>query len=133
MRMFYGFLFFIVYVIATTLIFGHVSPSVIFFGLPCPGCGLTRAGLLFLVGDFVGSFNMHPLLIPIVLFLLVALYVNFFRRDKISMLTTPAIILTVCTLGLYIYRMVVWFPNQEPMMVNYNSILHNIIYLIRES
>ena len=32
---------------------------------PCPGCGLTRATLLFLHGDVRASLAMHPLALPV--------------------------------------------------------------------
>jgi uncharacterized protein DUF2752 len=31
------------------------------FGLPCPGCGLTRAASALLRGDFAGAIRLHPL------------------------------------------------------------------------
>jgi len=34
------------------------------FGLPCPGCGLTRASLLLLHGDLGGALSLHPLVVP---------------------------------------------------------------------
>lgn len=30
-------------------------------GVPCPGCGLTRAALALAVGDLAGAVEMHPL------------------------------------------------------------------------
>jgi len=36
------------------------------FGIPCPGCGLTRAVILCLHGDWATSLHAHPLA-PIVL------------------------------------------------------------------
>jgi len=36
-------------------------------GLPCPGCGMTRAVALCLRGDLVGATFYHPLAIPLVL------------------------------------------------------------------
>tara|TARA_R110002126_G_scaffold74398_8_gene185577 strand:+ start:6336 stop:6614 length:279 start_codon:yes stop_codon:yes gene_type:complete len=40
------------------------------FGIECLGCGFQRSLLLFLKGDFKGSFYMFPALIPSLLFLL---------------------------------------------------------------
>ena len=41
------------------------------FGIPCPGCGMTRAVFCALRGDFSGAFSYHPLwiLLPVFGFL----------------------------------------------------------------
>jgi len=38
-----------------------VCPSATLLGIPCPGCGLTRATLAALRGDFAGALHFHPL------------------------------------------------------------------------
>lgn len=38
-----------------------VCPSRALLGLPCPGCGMTRATLALFRGDVAGSFALHPL------------------------------------------------------------------------
>ncbi|MCI9403471.1 MAG: DUF2752 domain-containing protein [Oscillospiraceae bacterium] len=49
------------------------------FGFTCPGCGLTRAWLLFLSGDWQGAFHQH------FLFLLAPVFILLYtRRDTIS-------------------------------------------------
>lgn len=36
------------------------------FHRPCPGCGMTRAALLLLHGDWRASLHMHPLTVPLI-------------------------------------------------------------------
>ena len=44
---------------------GHGScPMAEMFGVPCPGCGMTRAILLLERGDVSASLHMHPLALP---------------------------------------------------------------------
>jgi len=38
-----------------------LCPMASTFGLPCPGCGLTRATLALLHGDVPGALRLHPL------------------------------------------------------------------------
>ena len=43
---------------------GYRCPVATLTHHPCPGCGMTRAMLLFFAGDFRASFAMHPLALP---------------------------------------------------------------------
>ena len=38
-----------------------MCPTALFFGIPCPGCGLTRATLALLRGDVGAALHFHPL------------------------------------------------------------------------
>ena len=38
-----------------------ICPTRIFLGIPCPGCGLTRATEAMVMGDFGTMLRMHPL------------------------------------------------------------------------
>jgi hypothetical protein len=38
-----------------------VCPTALFFGIPCPGCGLTRATLALFRGDIRQALALHPL------------------------------------------------------------------------
>jgi hypothetical protein len=40
-----------------------VCPLAGVFGIPCPGCGLTRATLAFVRGDLRQAFTFHPLVL----------------------------------------------------------------------
>lgn len=50
----------VLYLLLTQWIFHASCPSVILFGLPCPACGLTRAGLLTLTGHFIQAAGCNP-------------------------------------------------------------------------
>lgn len=49
-----------------------VCPSATFLGVPCPGCGLTRATLTAFDGRLMDAFQLHPLF-----FFVTPLYVGF--------------------------------------------------------
>lgn len=40
-------------------------PFALLFGLPCPGCGLTRAALVLLHGDLERAISQHPLVLVV--------------------------------------------------------------------
>src|SRR5690606_14827389 len=40
-----------------------VCPSAGWLGVPCPGCGLTRASLLLVSGDVAAALRLHPLVL----------------------------------------------------------------------
>ena len=50
----------ILYLFICSVIFGTVCPMVILTGFPCPGCGLTRAVVSILCGDFAAGFKYNP-------------------------------------------------------------------------
>lgn len=46
---------------AAVLIDMPMCPTAAIFGIPCPGCGLTRATLALFHGDLGGALRYHPL------------------------------------------------------------------------
>ena len=97
-------------------------------GLPCPGCGLTRALLLFLHGDLAGAWGMHPLFWlapPVLLFIL-----YFSIRDPARLSGRRATLIWILTAGLfilvYLIRMVLIFPDAEPLTWNDQAFLPRI-------
>jgi uncharacterized protein DUF2752 len=62
------------------------------FHRPCPGCGLTRAAVAMLRGDFGRAFALHPLslaLVPLIAWMIAAHVMRYLRtgtpwkRDRI--------------------------------------------------
>lgn len=78
--------------LALYLFTGTNCPIKALLGVPCPGCGMTRAVLALLRLDFAGAASMHPLvfLLPAVLLLLL-----FWKRGRRGVLIVSAALLLV--------------------------------------
>ncbi len=82
---------------------------------PCPGCGLTRAGLALAVGDLDAALHYHPLVIPVVpviAFLMLQGSYNYVRHGRwrtfaflqARWVTVSAIVLSVAMTAIWIAR-----------------------------
>lgn len=111
-----------------------VSPGCILreiTGLPCPGCGMTRALLLLLHGDLMGAWQMHPLFwVPPLLFS-VALVLTIFAPNKLAKWIRPCgFAIVTLFIVVYLVRMFLFFPNQEPLTYLEESIFGRIGWII---
>lgn len=94
-------------------------------GIPCPGCGMTRAFTSLLSGHYRESFAMNPLW-PLVLAVVgLMLYIKLAGKTlgfKQWLLTKKGTQVLICLVFLiilvYIIRMILLFPHTEPMTLN---------------
>ena len=101
----------------------------ILFGIPCPGCGSTRAAVALIQGRFAEAFTYHPL-IPLSLVILpYAVFRNVInRRWKIPAAEKYAVILIVAVyITTYVIRMILFFPHTQPMVSLEGAIWPRII------
>jgi len=99
-------------------------------GLPCPGCGLTRAYLSLFRGNFTKAFEYHPLfLLPLVV--LIILIYNKCRVNRFFIDEKVAIYFLIAILTVYILRMIFLFPKYKPMDINYDGIIPRLLKLAR--
>jgi hypothetical protein len=87
-------------------------------GLPCPGCGLSRSGLALLSGDIKASLYYHSLLVPIVIFILLAIF-GYIKKIK-------TIYLWLMVLVVFLYygiRMWLLFPHRPPLDYEENNLI----------
>ena len=92
--------------------------------IPCPGCGMTRAWLSLLRGDFAGAFRAHPLFWTLPFLVLLFLFAGRMSKKAVLIL---AVLAGVLFGGVYIARMVLYFPHQEPMTINHAAPLIRIL------
>jgi hypothetical protein len=91
-------------------------------GIPCPGCGMTRAHLAALQLDFKTAFFYHPLwFLPVPLIGLQILFPEgIFERKSWNQCLIGFLIVVV--LGTYIIRMLLFFPDTPPMEYTNQSV-----------
>ena len=103
-----------------------ICPSATLLGIPCPGCGLTRATLAALAGDFAQAFALHPLV-----FVLTPVYIGFIafvttgyvwgtkstRASRINgkVATLLFALVFVAMIGLWALRFLGWFGGPVPL------------------
>lgn len=100
------------------------------FGIPCPGCGMTRAFISLFKGNIKQAFYFHPLFIVPIIIGVVILFKNygiFKRAYKSKGFWIFILILLVSVWGI---RMVLMFPYEAPMDFNKNAIMVRIIAFI---
>lgn len=118
----------ILYYAAARVFLHGLCPVVYFTGIPCPGCGLTRAVLFFLTGQFARSLSINP---AGILWIALAGYFAFNRyilgRQNRRMATALVAVVACITIIVYLYRMALCFPGTPPVSYTGNNVLSKLI------
>ena len=105
----------IAYCFLMNLLIGQVCPMVFLTGFPCPGCGLTRAGIALLSLDFKEAFQLNCMIFPIAAFLLYFCICRYILQCKCRGCYVCIVLIIILLLVLYGYRMLTMFPDEFPM------------------
>ena len=127
-----GLIGFLLYYIIVQKIFRASCPMVIVSGLPCPGCGMTRAIRFLVTGQWERSFRMNPTAILWLLFLLWFIWCRYIKGTEVKGWKPIIVILCILLLVVYVYRMATIFPNRAPMTYRRNNILSSIVPFYNE-
>ena len=104
------------------------------FGIPCPGCGSSRAVAEICRGNIKQALRFHPLVFLSLAVLFVFGFSIFGKSDKSKSPKKIADLALLCCavlyIGVYIVRMVMFFPTTEPMTYLHASILGRLIGFI---
>ena len=85
----------------------YVCPLNYILGIPCPMCGMTRAFLSVISGDFAGAFYYHPLWIIIIIgVIFIVLYELRIIRIPKTLFNIICIILGILLILCYIIRFI---------------------------
>lgn len=98
-------------------------------GIPCPGCGMTRAYLALLDGDLKSAFFWHPLWWLVVVYPMVHFGFIYFKKEKWTKFQLPLLVF-ILLISVYIWRMLLHFPNNPPMDYNHHSLIKQLIDFI---
>ncbi|NLZ81326.1 MAG: DUF2752 domain-containing protein [Clostridiales bacterium] len=119
-----------IFVMIIDYFFDTVCYTEILFGIPCPFSGITRATKLMLTGNFIESFQMHSLLILVIIGVVLYILLKSKSLKYRNVMVFYGIISLIIFIVFYIYRMKVYYPNVEPMIYKEDNILSWIINII---
>ena len=104
-------------------------PFRFFFGVPCPGCGMTRAFLSLIKLDFSSAFNYHPLIfiMPLIaLYLIIRHFKGAFLGKKTEKLLAALVI--AAFVAVYLIRLL---GGSNVVHTDFqSSVLHKILSYI---
>ncbi|MBE6589035.1 MAG: DUF2752 domain-containing protein [Ruminococcaceae bacterium] len=83
-------------------IFEIGCPSKFLFGVPCPGCGGTRAIVSLLRLDIKEYFHYHPLALPLGIAIWLMLHARLFKQRKIA--TGISFAILIANLAFFVWR-----------------------------
>jgi hypothetical protein len=106
---------------------GAFCPMVRIFGLPCPGCGITRALLYVLKGQFEEAFYINPCVYLWILFLLYIIVVRYLLGKPLKHGMAFAVIILGIMLIRYCHGMYLYYPDRPPFAYTGGNKMEDII------
>lgn len=111
------------YALLVELLFGAFCPLVIFCGIPCPGCGVSRAALCLLTGRWRQAWQFNPMIFPIALAAAYFLGNRYLLNRKARGMKAILIALVASLVIVYGVRMYLYFPDRPPYVYRADNLL----------
>ena len=122
----------ILYTIITNLIFHAFCPLIIFCGIPCPGCGVSRATAYFLMGRWQQAWMMNPMIFPIAITAVYFGWNRYLIGRKAAGIKVIIIVLVVLLVVVYGVRMYLYYPNRIPYVYTEDNMLERMLSFYRQ-
>lgn len=115
-----------IYVFICYILKIRVCPINYITGFPCPACGITRSLFMIIKGYFFESLKFHPFSFIILIYAFYFLIGRYFINVKSKILENVFIFIGILMIFFYIFRMIHYYPSEEPIAYNYNSLFYYI-------
>jgi len=93
------------------------------FGIPCPFCGITRAGWKLLCLDFSGAWAFQPMLFPVLLSAALLLAARSINSRLFPAAVTVAVVCFCACVVYYGWKMATVFPATPPYTYDEHNLL----------
>lgn len=113
-------------------VFDAFCLSVIVTGFPCPGCGMTRAVLYLLRGQFSRSWALNPAAVFWVIWAICFAFERYIRGRRSKMLVWALYGIGLFMVASYLVRMRMYFPDRPPYVYTRNNLLSKLIPFYEE-
>ena len=120
----------ILYTFFVNLVFHEFCPMIIFCGLPCAGCGVTRAAVYLVTGRWRQAWQMNPVIFPIALTAVYFAGNRYLLGRKVKGIKGLLALIMVLLVVIYLLRMYLYFPNREPYVYTPDNLLSQFINCI---
>ncbi len=121
---------FLVYYLITKFLFGQICPFRILFGIPCPGCGMTRSLFLLLQGRFLDALAMQPMVLAFLVLAAAFVVTRYVLEYDVKCLNNALLAALIFCILLYVVRMLLYFPRVPPMTIDEDALLRRFWRLL---
>lgn len=108
-------------------LFGAFCPSLLITGFPCPGCGMTRAVIYLLKGQFARSWALNPAAVFWVVWIFLSAWNRYIKGGKSKILNRMVFGILFFMAAVYIIRMKRYFPDKPPYVYMGDNLFERIL------
>lgn len=115
--------FLAVYYVAVHTLLPVACPLILTTGFPCAGCGMTRAVLFVLTGQFSRAFYLNPLAFVVVLFGMYCCFYRYVLGKPVRGFVKGILVICILLFLAYGVRMYFYFPDRIPYVYTHRNLL----------